>query len=55
MKSKPTGFLTIEGPYSKSMVPSTLGNMSGSVVSESAAYLGLQSSQEFINSMLRSK
>ena len=36
MKSKPTGFLTIEGPYSRSILPSTLGNMAGSGASEAA-------------------
>jgi hypothetical protein len=34
MKSKPAGFLTIEGPYSKSILPSTLGNITGSAASE---------------------
>ena len=55
LQSKPTGFLTIEGPYTRSMVPSTVGNIGGGVISESAAYAGLQSSQEFINSILKSK
>jgi hypothetical protein len=55
MKSKPTGFLTIEGPYTRSMVPSTVGNMGGSATSEAAAYVGLRSSQEFINSILEGK
>jgi hypothetical protein len=34
MISKPAGFLTIEGPYSRSAWPSTLGNMMDSGVSE---------------------
>ena len=34
MKSKPTGFLTIEGPYSRSMVPSLGGNATSSIASE---------------------
>jgi hypothetical protein len=55
MKSKPMGFLTMEGPYTRSMAPSIIGNMGGSVVSESAPYFGLHTSQEFITSILRSK
>ena len=34
MKSKPTWFLTIEGPYSRSPLPNLFGNIGGSVTSE---------------------
>ena len=34
MESKPTGFLTIEGPYSRSAWPSTVGNMAEGVATE---------------------
>ncbi len=36
MTSKPTGFLTIEGPYSRSVWPSTVGNVGGSAASETS-------------------
>jgi hypothetical protein len=36
MKSKPTGFLTIEGPYSRSAWPNVAGNMVGSLATETA-------------------
>jgi hypothetical protein len=51
MKSKPMGFLTIEGPYSRSPIPNILGNIGGSSFSEAAAYSGVQVSREFINSI----
>lgn len=37
MKSKPTGFLTIEGPYSRSIVPSSIGSGIGSITGEKIA------------------
>jgi filamentous hemagglutinin len=37
MKAKPTGFLTIEGPYSRSALPSTMGNMVGSGATETTS------------------
>ena len=37
MKSKPTGFLTIEGPYLRSAWPNIAGNMVGSVTTETTA------------------
>jgi hypothetical protein len=37
MKSKPTGFLTIEGPYSRSVWPNVAGNMAGSLVTETSS------------------
>jgi hypothetical protein len=45
MKSKPTGFLTIEGPYSRSPLPNLFGNIGGSVTSELPAFIA-QMSQE---------
>jgi hypothetical protein len=45
MKSKPTGFLTIEGPYSRSPFPSIAGNIGGSIGSELPAFIA-QISQE---------
>ena len=37
MKSKPTGFLTIEGPYSRSAWPNIAGNMVGSLATETSS------------------
>jgi hypothetical protein len=34
MKSKPTGFLTIEGPYARSILPSIGGNIGGNAAAE---------------------
>ena len=45
MKSKPTGFLTIEGPYARSAWPSIAGNIGGSVGAELPAFIA-QMSQE---------
>jgi hypothetical protein len=45
MKSKPAGFLTIEGPYSRSPLPSIAGNIGGSVGSELPTFI-VQMSQE---------
>lgn len=45
MKSKPTGVLTIEGPYSRSALPSIAGNIGASVGSELPAFIA-QMSQE---------
>ncbi len=55
MKSKPTGFLTIEGPYTRSPIPNLAGNTVGSLFSETAAYFEVQTSREFINSTQWSK
>ena len=52
MKSKPTGFLTIEGPYSRSAWPSTMGNMVGSAFGELPGYFaGLNADQLFLSQM----
>ena len=37
MISKPTGFLTIEGPHSRNTLPSLMGNVGGSIASETAS------------------
>jgi hypothetical protein len=37
MKSKPTGFLTIEGPYSRSILPSSIGSGIGGITGEKIA------------------
>ena len=37
MKSEPTGSLTIEGPYSRSIVPSSIGSGIGSITGEKIA------------------
>ncbi len=52
VKSKPTGFLNIEGPYSRSAWPSTMGNMVGSAFGELPGYFaGLNSGQNFLSQM----
>jgi hypothetical protein len=40
MASKPTGILTIEGPYTNSAWPSVAGNIGGSVAGEGVSAYG---------------
>jgi hypothetical protein len=49
--SKPTGILTIEGPYSKSILPSSVGSGVGSVVGEKISTYGADV-KDFLNQLL---